>query len=197
MILRTIQYDFFQVQTVDQHVYLADFGLARVLSSTQMLGTQTLQAGTPGFQAPEQLKAEHVDQSCDVYAFGVVLLELFGEKPVWEGLNHFQIMCKVAVEGVLPEYSHLPHDMQRVREMYIVARPSRKNLLLLSLRPLYNYECCFHSICFQQAYYFIVESLVFGLFFLLHEQYSVLSANYHLMLLHPFFSSVTHLVLSW
>ena len=40
-----------------------------------------LQAGTPGFQAPEQLKAETVDQLCDVYAFGVVLIELFGGKP--------------------------------------------------------------------------------------------------------------------
>jgi len=120
-----------QVQTVDQHVYLADFGLARVLSTTEMLGTRTLQAGTPGFQAPEQLKAETVDQLCDVYAFGVVLIELFGGKPVWEGLNHFQIMCKVAVEGVLPDCSHLPSDIQRVCKMCVVERPSRRPIAVI------------------------------------------------------------------
>ena len=53
------------------HVYLADFGLSRVMTSTRAMHTRTLQAGTPGFQAPEPLKAERVDEGADEYAFGV------------------------------------------------------------------------------------------------------------------------------
>lgn len=114
-----------QVQEQNCHVYLADFGLSRVMSSTQAMGTRALQAGTPGFQAPEQLKAEEVDEGADVYAFGVTMVELFGEKLVWNGLNHYQILCKVAVEGALPQYDPLPSAVQHICAMCVTKRESR------------------------------------------------------------------------
>ena len=46
-----------------------------------------MMSGTPGFQLPEQLMAQVIDEQADVYAFGVLLIELYGEKPVWEGLT--------------------------------------------------------------------------------------------------------------
>ena len=73
-----------------------------------------MQSGTPGFQAPEQLRAEVVDQGADVYAFGAVLIELFGEKPLWEGLNPYQIIVKVVINGEVPNYGHLPHSIQLI-----------------------------------------------------------------------------------
>ena len=33
-----------------------------------------MQSGTPGFQAPEQLRAEPIDVGADVYAFGALLV---------------------------------------------------------------------------------------------------------------------------
>ena len=59
-------------------MYLADFGLAHAITSTRAIGTRTIQSGTPGIQAPEQLKDQQVDEKAD--AFGGVLVELFGEK---------------------------------------------------------------------------------------------------------------------
>lgn len=100
------------------------------MSSTIALGTRTLQSGTPGFQAPEQLKAEEVDESADVYAFGVTIIELFGEKPVWDGLNHYQVLCKVAVQGVLPTYTHLPESVQQVCAMCVTHRESRHPIVV-------------------------------------------------------------------
>ena len=50
-----------------------------------------MQSGTPGFQAPEQLRAEPIDVGADVYAFGALLIELFGETPIWGGLTPYQI----------------------------------------------------------------------------------------------------------
>ena len=94
-----------QVQKSDNHVFLADFGLSRVISSSHLLGTKTIQSGTPGFQAPEQLRAEAIDVGADVYAFGALIIELFGEEPVWKGLTPY---LKVALNDVFPDYSRLP-----------------------------------------------------------------------------------------
>ena len=117
-----------QVQIPGNHTFLADFGLSRIMSSTLAMGTRTLQAGTPGFQSPEQLKAKKVDQGADVYAFGVTLIELFGEKPVWDGLDHYQIIFKVCVDGLFPDFDHLPQPMQQVCSSCVSQKESRSSI---------------------------------------------------------------------
>ena len=88
------------------HAYLADFGLAKLITtSTSSVGSKSGQSGTPGFQSPELLKAERVDVLADVYSFGCVLIELFGEKQVW---------CKVGVELQPPKHDHLPEKIQSI-----------------------------------------------------------------------------------
>ena len=57
-----------------------------------------MMAGTPGFQPPEQLKAEKIGPACDVFAFGCVMIVLFGERVLWPGLTPFQIMHKLTGE---------------------------------------------------------------------------------------------------
>lgn len=66
-----------------------------------------MMAGSPGYQPPEQLKAERIGIHCDVYAVGGVILVTFSAKPMWPGLSPFQIMCKITVEGKTPDTSHL------------------------------------------------------------------------------------------
>ena len=56
-----------------------------------------MQSGTPGFQAPEQLRAEPIDVGADVYAFGALL--------IWGGLTPYQIIVKVAINNEVPDYS--------------------------------------------------------------------------------------------
>ena len=100
-----------QVQRSNNHVFLADFGLSQLITSSRVLGTKTMQSGTPGFQAPEQ---EVIDARADVYAFGSLLIELFGEKAVWEGLNPYQIIVKVVIEGKVPDHSHLHPSIRSI-----------------------------------------------------------------------------------
>ena len=45
-------------------------------------------AGTPGYQAPEQLKAERVGVYSDVYAFGCIILVLYSGIPIWPAWAH-------------------------------------------------------------------------------------------------------------
>lgn len=77
---------------------IADFGLAISMRKTNVLGTATMRSGTPGFQFPEQLKGEAVTEKSDIYAFGGVMTELFGEKPLWDQLSPYTITFKVACE---------------------------------------------------------------------------------------------------
>ena len=71
-------------------------------------------AGTPGFQPPEQLMAEVLDERADVYAYGVLLIELFGEKVVWEGLIPFQIIAKVGLQQNPPDFGHIQASIQSI-----------------------------------------------------------------------------------
>ena len=85
--------------------YVADFGVAKVSAVTKR--TFTFKAGTPSFQSPEQLNGTNIGTHCDVYAFGCVLLELFAEKQIWEGLSARSIMFRVGVKGKHPHVTSL------------------------------------------------------------------------------------------
>lgn len=62
---------------------LSDFGLATWVTDSQSVITCSDVAGTFGYLAPEYFMYGRVDEKIDVYAFGVVLLELIsGKKPI-------------------------------------------------------------------------------------------------------------------
>ena len=102
------------------HVYLADFGLGKVLTSCGGAGRTTMQAGTPAFQPPEQLRGEMVGIGTDVYALACITVEIFGKKPVWEGMSAHTIILKVA-GGSFPSTSHLSSDVSSIVEKCFVS----------------------------------------------------------------------------
>ncbi len=70
-----------QVDGLDDHVRILDFGLARLADGASGL-TAGLAIGTPSYMAPEQTGPGTVDERADIYAVGVVLFELLsGRKP--------------------------------------------------------------------------------------------------------------------
>ena len=107
------------------HVFLADFGLSRILSDCNVVGSTTMRAGTPGFQAPEQLQGKEISPKCDVYALGGVITEVFGEKLLWPKMPAHRIMFRVAVEGVFPPTKHLPETIQEVTSLCFVKSETR------------------------------------------------------------------------
>jgi predicted ATPase/class 3 adenylate cyclase len=57
------------------HVYLADFGLARAGSASKLTGTG-MYLGTAGYMAPEQIEGGEIDGRADQYALGCAVFEL-------------------------------------------------------------------------------------------------------------------------
>ncbi|XP_077222789.1 receptor-like protein kinase 2 [Tasmannia lanceolata] len=63
----------------DFNAYLSDFGLARLLGTSETHATTGV-AGTFGYVAPEYAMTCRVSDKADVYSYGVVLLELISDK---------------------------------------------------------------------------------------------------------------------
>ncbi|MBA0661191.1 hypothetical protein Goklo_005512 [Gossypium klotzschianum] len=66
----------FEPQTHDFEPQVTDFGLARWHSDQWTVGSEERTVGTSGYLAPEYSDGRRITQKVDVYAFGVVLLEL-------------------------------------------------------------------------------------------------------------------------
>ena len=107
------------------------------MRNTNQFGTATMRArvGTPGFQAPEQLMGVTITDKCDVYAFGGVMTELFGEKPLWDRETPYSITykvtCKGQFKGQFPEVSHLPDSVQCVVKLCFQVYETRATFSLL------------------------------------------------------------------
>ncbi|MCC6261746.1 MAG: serine/threonine protein kinase, partial [Anaerolineales bacterium] len=59
------------------HIFLTDFGIAKLLESASPRLTQTdAILGTPAYISPEQAAAGPIDQRSDIYSLGVILYEM-------------------------------------------------------------------------------------------------------------------------
>ncbi|XP_010253107.1 PREDICTED: serine/threonine-protein kinase HT1-like isoform X1 [Nelumbo nucifera] len=94
-------------------VKLADFGLAREESVTEMMTAET---GTYRWMAPElystvtlrQGEKKHYNNKVDVYSFGIVLWELLTNQMPFEGMSNLQAAYAAAFKQARPS---LPEDL--------------------------------------------------------------------------------------
>jgi serine/threonine protein kinase len=57
-------------------VYLADFGIARLLEGATLLTQPGLMMGTPQYMAPEQAQADTVGPAADIYSLGIIAYQM-------------------------------------------------------------------------------------------------------------------------
>uniref|UniRef100_A0A7N0T5G9 Protein kinase domain-containing protein n=2 Tax=Kalanchoe fedtschenkoi TaxID=63787 RepID=A0A7N0T5G9_KALFE len=100
-------------------VKLADFGLAREESLTEMMTAET---GTYRWMAPElystvtlrQGEKKHYNHKVDAYSFAIVLWELIHNKLPFEGMSNLQAAYAAAFKNVRPCCDDLPEDLERI-----------------------------------------------------------------------------------
>jgi serine/threonine protein kinase/Flp pilus assembly protein TadD len=86
------------------HVWITDFGLARLYESEMTLASTGAVAGTPGYIAPELIKGQLPSQASDIFALGVVMHEIFvGEKPNTPGV----VSATLKAKGTPSDFVHL------------------------------------------------------------------------------------------
>jgi serine/threonine-protein kinase len=81
---------------------IVDFGLARPLDASRLTRTGDL-VGTPGYMAPEQVRATHdVGPAADVFALGCVLWECIAGRPLFEAEDDEKLFAKILLDRPPP-----------------------------------------------------------------------------------------------
>jgi serine/threonine protein kinase/Tfp pilus assembly protein PilF len=111
----------------DGQVKIMDFGLARLTGSDM---TRTgLVMGTPYYMSPEQVRGEHVDARCDVFALGCVFYEVLTGKRAFDAESLHSVLYKVMqaeprpVRQLAPD---LPIPLVQVLEKAMAKDPARR-----------------------------------------------------------------------
>ncbi len=87
----------------NKHLYITDFGIARILTDTSTLTVDTT-VGTPHYMSPEQILAGKVTAATDIYALGVMLYQMYTGRLPFTGESEDTAGTTTAVRIV---YEHL------------------------------------------------------------------------------------------
>jgi hypothetical protein len=95
-------------------VYLADFGIGKMLESSGGLTGTGMIVGTPQYMAPEQAATSKVGRSADIYALGIVAYELFTGRVPFAADTPLAVMMKHVQEPLpLPPPELVPEPLLR------------------------------------------------------------------------------------
>src|SRR5215216_2338510 len=124
-------------------IKVADFGLAKAVSSQSSTATQGLLIGTVSYLPPELVVSGHADARSDVYSTGVVLFELLtgrkphtGDTPIQVAYAHVHSdvppPSRFPTAGPVPSY--LEALVARATSRTAGARPADARVLLTEVR---------------------------------------------------------------
>ncbi len=102
------------------HVFLTDFGLARMAELGESTLSQDMLVGTPQYISPEQAQGQgNIDGRTDIYALGVVLFEMITGRVPYSGDTPFAIIHD-HIYKPLPLPSTLNGDVDETLEKVVL-----------------------------------------------------------------------------
>jgi eukaryotic-like serine/threonine-protein kinase len=110
------------------HVKILDFGLARLTQHPDASNLTTgVVVGTPAYMAPEQIRGTTIDQRTDLYACGVLLVELLtGKKPFVSAKDDPVEVCTMHLKQPPPRLAELVPGVEFGELEAVVARALAK-----------------------------------------------------------------------
>ncbi len=112
----------------DEHLFLADFGIARLSDATRLTRTGTV-VGTPVYMAPEVASGKPAEAASDLYSLAVMSYEMLAGRAPFEGENVLSILHQHATSPVPPitgYRQHLSAGVDRVFEQAMAKHPAER-----------------------------------------------------------------------
>lgn len=106
---------------------VADFGIARMMSSTNTLTKEAL--GSVHYISPEQAKGGRVDNRSDIYSLGVVMYEMMTGRPPYDGESPVAIALKHINGGAaMPSVinPNIPGGLEQIIMKAMAVDPARR-----------------------------------------------------------------------
>lgn len=110
-------------------VKVADFGIARAITSATITLAGSDVIGSVHYFSPEQAKGSHTDGKSDIYSLGIVLYEMVTGHLPFEGDSAVSIAIKHIQEKVTPPgevYPQLPWSLQKIIEKCVKKTPEKR-----------------------------------------------------------------------
>lgn len=120
----------------DQHIFLTDFGLARIAQASDSTISQDMLIGTPQYISPEQARGVPATERSDIYSLGVVLFEMLtGRVPFSADTPYAIIHDHIYSPLPLPTSINpgLPKDVERVLLKALAKDPAARYANALEL----------------------------------------------------------------
>ncbi|MBN2309734.1 MAG: serine/threonine-protein kinase [Candidatus Hydrogenedentes bacterium] len=99
------------------HVYVTDFGLAKILTVESQLTVDGARLGTPQYMSPEQCRNETVTPSTDLYSLGVVMFAMIAGRLPYSSKDKADLIMRIIKGKVarLREFvPDVPEDIERL-----------------------------------------------------------------------------------
>lgn len=110
------------------NVYLADFGLAKILESeVNITGTATI--GTPTYMAPEMINQNGMSPLVDVYALGATVFQMLSGRPPYEADTTMGVLIahiNNPIPNILELRPDLPEEIQEIIEKSMAKLPDNR-----------------------------------------------------------------------
>jgi WD40 repeat protein/serine/threonine protein kinase len=112
------------------HLWVADFGLAQIQGDSRLTLTGDV-VGTLRYMSPEQALAKRVvvDGRTDIYSLGATLYELLALRPVFDGNDRAELLCKISLEEPTPLRRlnpAVPQDLEIIVHKTLAKEPSER-----------------------------------------------------------------------
>jgi serine/threonine protein kinase len=112
----------------NDHVTLADFGIARAGEATRLTRTGTL-LGTPEYMSPEQAKGGEIDWRTDIYSLGITVYEMLtGRVPFRASTPHGVLHAQIYEQAPAPRTLNpaLPLGVDRALARALAKQPDER-----------------------------------------------------------------------
>ena len=110
----------------DEHAYVTDFGIAKVLTAETKLTMEGSRLGTPQYMSPERCRKETGTASSDLYSLGVMLFQMISCRLPYESNDTSELIRKIVSEPAkrLSDYMpDIPEDVERLVAYLIEKKP--------------------------------------------------------------------------